>query len=271
MEESLNVGELTRILGLAQSTVSKHLGELRKAALVEGVRNGSYAYYRLSERTGDLWESLSTALSSQGRDQEDLARLEEILKQREERSEVDRFVVPGRSWMAWSRALGYLLSPLRVADFGCGDGAFTVEMARWAKEVYAIDCNLNFLKMAQERVNGAKNVHFFHQDMERLSLGPSVVDLVVISQSLHYVLEPKRVLREAHRILVKGGRVLLVDLLPHEEEWVISELGHRWLGFEPKQLTAWLGKVHFRQVRLEAVSKRGPERFHTVLATGLKK
>ena len=39
---------------------------------------------------------------------------------------------PGRSWAAWSRALGLLLPPLTVADLGCGEGYLTIEAARWA-------------------------------------------------------------------------------------------------------------------------------------------
>src|SRR5262249_8321867 len=46
--EALNVSELTAVLGLAQSGVSRHLGLLREAGLVSEERAGTFAWYRLS-------------------------------------------------------------------------------------------------------------------------------------------------------------------------------------------------------------------------------
>ena len=43
--EHLNVTELTAVLGLAQSGVSRHLGLLRKAGLVQESREGGFVYY----------------------------------------------------------------------------------------------------------------------------------------------------------------------------------------------------------------------------------
>ena len=46
--ERLNVTELTGILGLAQSGVSRHLGLLKDALLVREEKDAGYTYYRLS-------------------------------------------------------------------------------------------------------------------------------------------------------------------------------------------------------------------------------
>src|SRR5204863_2453834 len=77
----------------------------------------------------------------------DDARLQEVLRLRKENFETDgspdardaRQLVPGRSWAAWSRALGLLLPPLEVADLGCGEGYLAIEAARWASRVIAVD------------------------------------------------------------------------------------------------------------------------------------
>src|SRR5713101_2292621 len=45
--EQLNVTELTGVLGLAQSGVSRHLGLLKDAGLVQEERDGGYSYSRL--------------------------------------------------------------------------------------------------------------------------------------------------------------------------------------------------------------------------------
>ena len=57
------------------------------------------------------------------------------------------------------------------------------------------------------------------------------VDVALLSQALHHAEDPARALAEAARILVPGGRVLVLDLREHEEAWVRERLGDRWLGF----------------------------------------
>jgi len=61
--ERLNVTELTGILGLAQSGVSRHLGLLKEAALVAEEKDAGFTYYRLSPALHDaahqpLWAVL---------------------------------------------------------------------------------------------------------------------------------------------------------------------------------------------------------------------
>ena len=51
--ERLNVTELTAVLGLAQSGVSRHLGLLKEAGLVEESREGGYVYYAAASPNGD--------------------------------------------------------------------------------------------------------------------------------------------------------------------------------------------------------------------------
>lgn len=270
LEEPLNVGELTSILGLAQPTVSKHLGELKKIDLVTSNRKGGYSYYQVSDQIDEDWPALRTTLANLRSGRGDLARLEEVLQNRKEFSQADRFVVPGRSWIAWSRAISYLLPSVRVADFGCGDGAFTVEMARWASEVIAIDSNQAYLDLARSTASGYSNVRFLNERMESTSVSDAAVDLVVISQSLHYTEVPQRVLSEAHRILKSHGRVLIIELLPHNEDWVGPELGHLWNGIEPRNLAVWMEEAGFRDVNIDMEFRRNSDTFQPFITTGVK-
>src|ERR1043165_3908956 len=89
--ESLNVSELTGVLGVAQSGVSRHLGLLRDAGLVTEERSGLFAWYRLSDRFagGDGHSSLHGWLAeefnaSTAETRADDARLEEVRRGREE-------------------------------------------------------------------------------------------------------------------------------------------------------------------------------------------
>src|SRR5580765_255434 len=86
--ERLNVSELTSILGIAQSGVSRHLGLLKEAGLVEERRDGGYTFFRLAPSLpsgengfGPVWPLLrvqfdAAAATVEGR--ADDARLEEV-------------------------------------------------------------------------------------------------------------------------------------------------------------------------------------------------
>lgn len=49
-EHELCVCQIREVLGLKQSTVSKHLSILKRAGLVEDRRDGTWAFYSLSRR-----------------------------------------------------------------------------------------------------------------------------------------------------------------------------------------------------------------------------
>ena len=151
--DRFNVTELTGILGLAQSGVSRHLGLLKDAGLVSEERDGIYVYYRLARVPGSdspLWQLLDGEFSRAAAIPDvraDDARIQEVRRLRRENFDQHagadtrdgRQLVPGRSWAAWSRALGLLLPPLDVIDIGCGEGYLTIEAARWARKVVGVD------------------------------------------------------------------------------------------------------------------------------------
>jgi ArsR family transcriptional regulator len=284
--ESLNVSELTAVLGVAQSGVSRHLGLLREAGLVTEDRTGAFAWYRLSDayREGRDLTALRTWLEEAFRQataatRADDARLEEVRRIRKESfsahalaGEERRQLVPGRSWAAWSRALGLLLPPLDVADVGCGEGYLTIEAARWARKVVAIDRSADMLARARALASRKRvgNITWKRGTIERLPLGPASVDLVLLSQALHHAADPARALAEAARVLRPGGRVLILDLRAHAEAWVTMRLGDRWLGFSDSRLRSLLSGAGFQEVAVRSGARRADDPFAVLIARGLK-
>lgn len=78
----LCVCELMGVLGLPQSTISRHLAYLRNSGWVKGRRLGVWMYYRLAEMptplAGDLAEVLGKRLIELPAAQQDYAALEEF-------------------------------------------------------------------------------------------------------------------------------------------------------------------------------------------------
>ena len=285
--ERLNVSELTAILGLAQSGVSRHLGLLKDAGLVSESREGGFTYYRITpeirdgDRQGPLWPLLETAFAAAGSDRAakaDQARLQEVLRLRKENFETHGDaerrgqLVPGRSWAAWSRALGHLLPPLVVADLGCGEGYLTLEAARWAKRVVAVDRSEAVLKQARALARRRKvtNVEWKRGDVEKLPLDEAGVDVALLSQALHHAADPGRALAEAARIVRPGGRVLVLDLRVHDQAWVRERLGDRWLGFEDAALERLMTGAGLTEVKVGVGARKAGGPFTVLVASGVK-
>jgi ArsR family transcriptional regulator len=76
------------------------------------------------------------------------------------------------------------------------------------------------------------------------------------------------VLAEAARALKPGGRLLVLDMLPHDHEEYRQTMGHVWLGFSEKQMTQWLNGAGFRDIRWQALppeaKAKGPSLFVAV-------
>lgn len=290
--ERLNVTELTSILGIAQSGVSRHLGLLKDTGLVEERRDGGFTYFRLAPALesgengfGPLWPLLraqfdEAAATVEGR--ADTARLEEIRRVRKENFEEHgggadtRQIVPGRSWAAWARALAHLLPPLEVADLGCGDGYLTVEAARFAKKVIAVDRSPAALARAKQlakRKNRTSraNIEWRRGELEALPLKDASVDVALLSQALHHAASPAKALAEAARVVRAGGRVLVLDLRRHDEHWVRDRLGDAWLGFEDAELARLLKGAGLIDIKVSVGARRARDPFTVIIASGVKK
>jgi ArsR family transcriptional regulator len=283
-QDRFNVTELTGILGLAQSGVSRHLGLLRDAGLVDEDREAGFVYYRLShdpdhdETRRHLWALLDAQFARAAGDRavrDDEARLQEVLRLRKEAFDGradPRQLSPGRSWAAWARALGHLLPPLDVADIGCGDGYLTLEAAAWARRVTGIDRSEDVLERAKALATRRRvtNVEWKKGDLERLPLRDASVDVALLSQALRYASDPERAVVEAARVLRPGGRLVVLDLKEHDQEWVRARLGAQRLGFAPGALEALLRASGLGEVRLTVGTSKAGSPFTVLVASGTR-
>jgi len=286
-QEELSVAELQQILGMGQSRISSHLAQLKRAGVVEDRRSGKNVYYGASEngedsrraRVAELTRTLARELPETARDR---TSLKLVLRKRQDKAreyfdelagKFGRHYCPGRSWQALAHALITLLPPLTVADLGAGEGTLSQLLAKNARKIIAIDNSPKMVEFGSQlaKKHGFKNLEYRLGDIEDPPIANNSVDLAILSQALHHAIHPQRAIGAAHRLLKRGGRLVILDLLSHRFERARELYADHWLGFSEVQLHQFLEKTSFREIEVSVVAreKQSPH-FQTVFATGIK-
>jgi ArsR family transcriptional regulator len=232
-------------------------------------------------------ESFMDHLLNQSREeipeaQSDQAAMRRVLRKRQDKmrsffdsvaGRLGKDYVPGKSWKSVAEALLRLMPPLIIADLGAGEGGFALLLAQRAKKVIAVDSSAKMVEVAREQAlrYGVGNLDYRLGDMEELPIDNASVDLVFFSQSLHHALHPARAIGEAARILVPGGRIVILDLVKHRFEEARELYADEWLGFSETELEEMLEKSAFIEIQTSIVHKE-PEtpQFQTLLAVANK-
>jgi demethylmenaquinone methyltransferase/2-methoxy-6-polyprenyl-1,4-benzoquinol methylase/ArsR family transcriptional regulator len=111
-----------------------------------------------------------------------------------------------------------------------------------AARAVGVDQSPQMLSVARVRLERAslRNVQLRQGDIYAMPVEPDFYDLAIMHQVLHYLDDPLRAIREAGRALRPGGRLLIVDFAPHEEETLRAAHAHRRLGFAAGEVAGFL-------------------------------
>ena len=276
----LSVGELCSALQLPQSTVSRHLKTLADENWITARAEGTSRRYTMHGSTLDpsarrLWHLVREQVTATPLGRHDLTRAERVVHERRTMSQSFFSTRAGqwdkvRSDLYGSAAdhapFAALLDPdWIVGDLGCGTGVTAAALAPFAGKVIGVDESSAMLNAARKRLDGMSNVDLRDGSLENVPIDDETLDVAILSLVLHFVVDPAAVLVEAARVLRPGGRVLIVDMQPHEREEYRTAMGHVWLGFSDQQVTDWLAAAGFNKPHVVPLhpdaSAKGPALF----------
>jgi ubiquinone/menaquinone biosynthesis C-methylase UbiE len=145
------------------------------------------------------------------------------------------------------------LSGKRVIDIGCGDGAYTLELARRGapRSVEGIDPSEGAIEVARGRARGVDGVSFSAGSAYELPHEPGAFDVAQLRGVLHHVERPRDALREAFRVArtvvviepngYNPGLKVLERVSPYHRE-------HEERSYAPRRLDRWVGELGGRVI-----------------------
>ena len=284
-KHELTVSDLCSVLQMPQSSVSRHLKTLADDGWVTSRRDGTSRFYSmpvddLDPAASRLWPIIRDQVTGTPAAGHDDRRLRSVVARRRVKSQ-EFFASAAGGWdrlrgdlfgdnfYLWA-VLGLIDPTLVVGDIGCGTGQLTTTIAPHVRRVVAVDGSRDMLEASRKRMQDLPNVDLRQGELESLPIQDEELDAAMLSLVLHYAPDPARTLDEVARVLRPGGRLLIVDMLPHEREEYQQQMGHVWLGFSEKQISRLAVGAGFGEVRIRALpvdpDAAGPALFAAVTA-----
>jgi ubiquinone/menaquinone biosynthesis C-methylase UbiE len=282
----LTVSELCAVLQLPQSTVSRHLKALADSGWIASRAEGTSNLYMMVRDSLDaaarrLWPLVREHAGSTPAAAQDQRRLQAALAERRTKSQ-EFFSSSAGQWdrvrdelfgdrFHLAALAAFAQSTWTVGDLGCGTGQVSAALAPFVQHVVAVDASAAMLQAAKRRLHGFDNVDLRRGDLEALPIDDARLDAATVMLVLHHVADPGRALNEVARVLKPRGRLIVVDMLPHDRESYRQQMGHVWLGFSEEQMGRLFDEGGFTSVRVVALPSdakvKGPGLF---VATGVK-
>lgn len=229
----LTVGEITRVTGLSQPRVSRHLKLLCDARLLQRTRDQNEVYYRATideDRRALVREALDCLPDDDPEIAHDRQRLTTILDSRQTRARellselgvrplspatiteveatVEKLLQDRLPETAHEQApLGDLL------DVGTGTGSMLQLLAPRAKRTVAVDRSRDMRLVARARVSfeGLTNCTVQNGDMYSLSFPPKSFDIVTMDRVLGTADRPEDAVKQAALVLKNDGHLLVIE------------------------------------------------------------
>jgi len=147
--------------------------------------------------------------------------------------EINRF--SGKAYSEMYRLMASSLLPdMDVLEVATGTGLIAVNIAKYVRHVEAIDFSPKMIEAAKKK-KAADNVHFSVEDATELPFEDSSFDAVVISNALHIMPDPIKVLMNISKVLKPRG-LLIAPSYSHghirDSTWNLNAKVLKLIGFE---------------------------------------
>ena len=237
----LTVSELCGIMQLPQSTVSRHLKALADSGWISARSEGTSHLYTMTREELDgaarrLWLLVREHVGPSAAATQDQRRLQATLAERRTKSQ-EFFSSSVGQWD-------------RVRDELFGDRFHLAAFAALADRAWVV----GDLGCGTGTVSAALAPFVGRGELESLPIDDGRLDAAMLMLVLHHVPEPDRALAEALRVLKPGGRVVLVDMLPHDRDSYRQQMGHVWLGFSDEHMQRLLSGSGFDDARIVSLA-----------------
>jgi ArsR family transcriptional regulator len=258
-EEALTVSELATLLDDSQPQVSRKVGALKDAGLLDARRDGTRTFVKAVPEA--LADAVVAAALAEGRrlclTDGSLARIPAVVAAREAVG-LSHFEAPAKvattsvpaspEHLAHLAALAPLLGGRQLAvDVGAGDGLSLDVLAPLYARVIAVERSRAQLARLAERVaaRGFHHVSLFPGSYDDVALVERVdssggADLVFAARTLHHASRPAQAVTSLARLLKRGGSLVVLDYLPHQDDALRTDAGDVWLGFPVEDVRRFL-------------------------------
>lgn len=102
----------------------------------------------------------------------------------------------------------------KALEIGGGDGAWTPFLAERTTALDFLDISTEMLKRAQERLTAFRNITYIESDFLQNTLEDGAYECLLSFRNFEYFPDKEKAAAEMHRVLRRGGELLLVTKNP---------------------------------------------------------
>ncbi|MFC2161470.1 class I SAM-dependent methyltransferase [Acidobacteriota bacterium] len=152
-----------------------------------------------------------------------------------------------------------------LIDVGCGPGFFLKAAEEWGWQTKGVEIS----KVAADYANKVVHVDVYNGRLEDAELPSGSFNVVTLLDVIEHLENPKQTLRQIHRILNKGGKIILntpdyysLSRNILKKDWAVLSPAEHLYNFSQKTLSQMLSEAGFRVIEIQNLFSFDPDCTH---------